>query len=328
MSTHNYKVLKNYPVQYIVKNPRYWWQTINTTYSEDTTVDVELLPFEGLEYTINKPLITFPRQTLLDGTILEERTYILEESGQEYGYGDGNTDINVIGTLTEADGVYSGFSTANYLETTTSPIATNNGEWECMVKFTTGSDVTTNQKIVHALPSATVRYGLIIIILSGKMNYTISSNGSNWIFDTQGSHTLSADTTYWVRFSYKNQKYLAEISTDGVTFEEDYSVSNASTLVPSLSVLRFGVYYSTKFEAPMLGSIDLKECYFKAGDKILWDYSHTKYYYGCLEGEDKTSEYDYTALVKDGEVLLVDYDQLRTGYTWANTVTIPEHEVG
>ena len=42
-------------------------------------------------------------------------------------------------------------------------------------------------------------------------------------------------------------------------------------------------------------------------------------------GEDAKQK---AANLKDGEVLLVDYDQLRTGYTWANTVTIPEHEVG
>jgi hypothetical protein len=326
MTTHNYKVFKNYPVQMTIKNPRCWWQTINTAYGEDTTVDVEMLPFEGLEYTFNNPLITFSRQTLLDSTILEEHTYALGESGKEYAYGDGNTDINVIGTLTEADGVYSGFSTANYLETTTSPINTNRGEWEYMVKFTTGSDVSTSQRIVHALPAATTRYGTGVYVKSGKMDYLISFNGSSWGIDVDGTHTLSPNTTYWVRFSYKNQKYLGEISTDGVTFEEDYVVSNANTLYPSLPVLRFGVSYSTKYEAPFLGSIDLKECYFKAGDKFLWNYSHTKYYMGCLETSDKVSEYTYTALVKDGEVLLVDTDQLRTGYTWANGVTIPTHE--
>lgn len=89
MTTHNYKVLKNYPVQFTVKSPKHYWQTINTAYGEDTTMDVELVPFEGLEYTFNNPLVTFSRQTLLDGTILEEQTKILAESGKEWTYGDG-----------------------------------------------------------------------------------------------------------------------------------------------------------------------------------------------------------------------------------------------
>ena len=327
MTTHNYKVFKNYPVQMTIKNPRHWWQTINTTYGEDTTVDVEMLPFEGLEYTFNNPLITFSRQTLLDGTILEERTYALGESDKEYAYADGVTDINVVGALTENNGVYSGFSTANYLETTTSPIATNGGEWECMVKFTTGSDITTAQRIVHALPDSSTRYGLGVYIKSGKSCSIVSFNGSSWGIEGTGSHSLQTNTTYWVRFSYKKQKYLTEISTDGVTFEEDYTVSNVNTLKTPLPILRFGVSYATKLEFPFLGSIDLKECYIKANGKVLWDYSHTRYYMGCLETFDKVSEYTYTALVKDGEVLLVDTDQLRTGYTWANGVTIPTHEV-
>lgn len=326
MTTHNYKVLKDYPVQMTIKNPRCWWQTINTAYGENTTVDVELRPFEGLEYTFNNPLITFSKQTLLDNTILEEHTYALGESDKEYAYGDGNTDINVIGTLTEADGVYSGFTTANYLETTTSPINTNNGEWECMVKFTTGDNITDSQRIVHALPSASSRYGLGVYIKSGKSCSIVSFNGTSWGIEGTGSHSLQTNTTYWVRFSYKNQRYLTEISTDGVTFEDDYSVSSANTVVLSLPLLRFGVSYSTKFEGAFLGSIDLKECYIKANGKFLWNYSHTKYYMGCLETSDKVSEYTYTALVKDGEVLLVDTDQLRTGYTWANGITIPTHE--
>jgi hypothetical protein len=329
MTTYNYKVFKNYPVQFTVKNPRCWWQTINTAYGEDTTVDVEMKEFEGLQHTFTNPLVHFERQELLDHNTVEEQTRILApySYGVEYPYPDGVTDINVVGTLTEDNGVYSGFSTANYLQTSTSPINTNRGEWEYMVKFTTGSDVSTSQRIVHALPAATTRYGTGLYISGGKMDYLISFNGSSWGIDVDGTHTLSPNTTYWVRFSYKNQKYLGEISTDGVTFEEDYVVSNANTLYPSLPVLRFGVSYATKYEAPFLGSIDLKECYFKAGDRILWDYSHTKYFEGCLDGfVDNSSEATYTAVAKFDRVLLSKFSS-KSGYVWANTVTIPEHEV-
>lgn len=329
MTTHNVKVLKNMPVKITVKSPHHWWQTINTSYGEDSVENVEMVEYEGLQHTFTNPLIHFERQELLDHNTVEEQTRILAPylEGKEYPYDDGVTDINVVGTLTEDNGVYGGFSTANYLQTDTSPIETKDGEWECMVKFTTGSDVSTNQKIFHASPSATDRYGLVIILISGKVNYTVCSSGSKWLFDAAGSHTVSANTTYWVRFSYKKQKYLGEISTDGVTFEEDYAVSNASTLKPSLPVIRFGVYYSTKFEAPWLGSIDLKECYFKTGDRILWDYSHTKYYEGCLDGYiDQPTEQTYTALAKWDRVLLSKASS-KEGYVWANTVTIPAHDV-
>lgn len=329
MTTHNYKVFKNYPVQMTIKNPRHYWQTINTAYGEDATVDVEMVEYEGLQHTFTNPLVHFERQSLLDHTTMKEQTRVLAPylEGEEYPYPDGVTDINVVGTLTEDNGVYSGFSTANYLETTTSPIATNGGEWECMVKFTTGSDITTAQRIVHALPDSSTRYGLGVYIKSGKSCSIVSFNGSSWGIEGTGSHSLQTNTTYWVRFSYKNQKYLTEISTDGITFEADYTVSNANTLKTPLPILRFGVSYATKFEFPFLGSIDLKECYIKAGDKILWDYSHTKYYEGCLDGfVDNSSEATYTAVAKFDRVLLSKFSS-KSGYVWANTVTIPEHEV-
>lgn len=313
MSTHNYKVLKNYPVQYIVKNPRHWWQTINTTYSEDTTIDVELRPFEGLEFTVNRPLITFSRQTLLDGIILEERTYALEESGQEYAYADGVTDINVVGTLTEDNGVYSGFSTANYLLIEKRYNTASN--MEIVVKFTTGSDVSssTTQNILHA------EYITAISVSSSKFSYYNFGSRQS----VKPSTTVQPNTTYWIKCVINGTQATYEISTNGVDFD-DSVVMTDNLLNPLDPAYSIGVGISSyDYRYPFGGSIDLKETYIKTEGKFAWDYNNTKYYYGCLEGEAKIYAYNYTALVKDGEVLLVDYDQLRTGYTWANTVTIP-----
>lgn len=327
MRTYNKKVYKNMPVRMHIRNPHHWWQTINTTFTEDGELNVEMKEFEGLEYNFRNPLILFPHQELLDHSSTSEQVRLLEPyiEGTTFPYADGVTDINVVGTLTEDNGVYSGFSTANYLQTSTSPINTNGGEWECMVKFTTGSDITTAQRIVHALPSASSRYGLGVYIKSGKSCSIVSFNGSSWGIEGTGSHSLQTNTTYWIRFSYKNQKYLTEISTDGVTFEEDYSVSNTNTLKSPLPILRFGVSYSTKFEFPFLGSIDLKRCYIKAGDKFLWNYGHTKYYEGCLDGlQDVSYEKTYTAFANAKTALLTDKDE-KEGFVWCNSLKIPAH---
>lgn len=312
MSTHNYKVLKNYPVQYIVKNPRHWWQTINTTYSEDTTVDVELRPFEGLEYTVNKPLITFSRQTLLDGTILDERTYALIESGQEYEYREVNNNASIIGTLTEADGVYSGFAdNTNYLliSKTYKP---NQSNAEFFAKFTTGSDVTAGGAIIdgNLMMSMTVAESTV-----GYWNWSGSRRYSHTI-------TIQPNTTYWVKASITGNVVKSTISTDGVTFSDEITFTDSNINFSAAYDVCIGAS-SWDFTNAFTGFIDLKETYMKSDGEIVWSYYNTKYYYGCLEDEAKIYEYDYTALVKDGEVLLVDYDQLRTGYTWANTVTIP-----
>lgn len=322
MSTHNYKVLKNYPVQYIVKNPRHWWQTINTTYSEDTTVDVELRPFEGLEYTVNKPLIAFPRQTLLDGTILEEITQILKPANNWWLYGDGTNIATVVGSLTITDGVYSGFSSANYVKI---PItfAPDTLPWEISTKVVTGSDTSTNTKIVHFCKGtgSSGRYGAGISVNEGVFTMFLSG-GSSWFSDGSGTHSVQPNTTYWLRAKYDGSTYTLEYSTNGQDYITDISSVSTSTLVACPNCY-LGIYSTSSFEGAWAGSIDLKETFVIVNGEYVYSYNNLKFYRGCLEGEDKNSEYNYTALVKDGEVLLVDTDQLRTGYTWANTVTIP-----
>lgn len=327
MSTYNKKVYKNYPVRMHIRSPHHWWQTINTAFTQSGEYPVEMKEFEGLKHNFMNPLVFFSHQELLDHSSTNEQVRLVEPyiEGTTFPYADGVTDINVVGTLTEENGEYSGFSAANYLQTSTSPIATDGGEWEYMVKFTTGSDITTSQRIVHALPAATTRYGTGVYVANSKMDYIVSFNGTSWGIDADGTHTLSPNTTYWVRFSYKNQKYLGEISTDGVSFEEDFSVSNTNTLKTPLPVLRFGVSYATKFEYPFLGSIDLKRCYFKAGDKFLWNYGHTKYYEGCLDGlHDVSYEKTYTAFANVDTALLTDKDE-KEGFVWCNSLTIPAH---
>ena len=321
MTTHNYKVLKNYPVQFTVKSPKHYWQTINTAYGEDTTMDVELVPFEGLEYTFNNPLITFPRQTLLDGTILEEHTYALGENGKEYAYGDGTNTIQVIGTLTEVDGVYSGgYNSANYLllPIQFSPASQS---WEIVTKVTRNS--TTYGYFISFTDSVSGRYGFEMHYGdNGSITVGISSKGSSWdILLTTAAGVLNNGESRWVKVVFDGNKYTLYISADGVTYTEEKSIVN-SNLVKNCAYCKLGYYLNESFS----GAIDLKETYIKIDGKIVWDYNNTKYYMGCLETSDKVSEYTYTALVKDGEVLLVDTDQLRTGYIWANGVTIPTHE--
>lgn len=315
MTTHDYKVLKNYPVQFTVKNPRCWWQTINTAYGEDTTVNVEMLPFEGLEYTFNNPLITFSKQTLLDNTILEEHTYALGESGKEYEYREVNNNASIIGTLTEADGVYSGFAdNTNYLliSRTYKP---NQSSAEFFAKFTTSSDVTVGGAIIdgNLMMSMTV--------------YESTVGYWNWSESRRYSHTITVqpNTTYWVKTSITGNVVKSTISTDGVTFSDEITFTDRTMNFSAAYDVCIGVS-SWDFTNAFTGFIDLKETYMKSDGEIVWSYYNTKYYRGCLETSDKVSEYTYTALVKDGEVLLVDTDQLRTGYTWANGVTIPTHE--
>lgn len=320
MTTHNYKVLKNYPVQFTVKNPRCWWQTINTAYGEDATVDVELVPFETLEHTFTNPLVTFNRQTLLDGTILEEQTKILAESGKEWTYADGNTDITVIGTLTEDNGVYSGgYTSANHLLL---PIefAPASRSWEIVTKVTRNS--TAYGYFISFTDSASGRYGIEMHYGdNGGIGVGMSSNGSSWdIGLSTAAGVLNNGESRWVKVVFDGNKYTLYISADGVTYTEENSVVD-SKLVRSCIYCKLGYYSNTSFN----GAIDLKETCIKINDKIVWDYNNTKYYMGCLRSMmDVPNERTYNVDIVDGEAVLTTGNNQGL---WGGQITIPAHDV-
>ena len=324
MTTHNYKVLKDYPVQFTVKSPKHYWQTINTTYSEDTTVDVELVPFETLEHTFTNPLVTFNRQTLLDGTILEEQTKILAESGREWTYGDGTNTIQVVGTLTEVDGVYSGFAAGNYLQFPMDFYFLSGADWEMVAKVTTGDDITSTQVL---FAENNVGYFASFRMEGGKFVATVSSahssSGSKPLSVTADATAVQPNTTYWVKFSYLNQNYKLESSTDGVTWKLEGSLSY--TGLPMTWRWNIGSSEQNKYQFPFLGTIDLKGCYFIYDGKIVWDYNNTKYYMGCLRSIiDVSNEKTYNVDIVDDDVILTTGNNKGL---WGGQITIPAHDV-
>lgn len=324
MTTHNYKVLKNYPIQFTVKSPRHWWQTVSTAYGEDTTVDVELVPFETLEHTFTNPLITFPRQTLLDGTILEEHTKILAESGREWTYGDGVTNINVIGTLTEDNGVYSGFAAGNCLQFPMSFNFLSGADWEMRAKVTTGTDLSTAQYI---LTEHGVSYSSGISLSGGHFIADIASantsSGRKTLALSETATSVQPNTTYWVKLTYSNQKYTLYSSTDGVVWNEEGALS--TTILPLSATWNIGSCEKNKYQYPFFGAIDLKECCFIYDGKIVWDYNNTKYYRGCLRSMmDVPNERTYNVDIVDGEVVLTTGNNQGL---WGGQITIPAHDV-
>ena len=324
MTTHNYKVFKNYPVQFTVKSPKHYWQTINTTYSEDTTVDVELVPFETLEHTFTNPLVTFNRQTLLDGTILEEQTKILAESGREWTYGDGNTNINVKGTLTEADGVYSGFAAGDCLQFPMGFDFKSGADWEMRAKVTTGTDLSTAQYI---LTENGVSYSSGISLRDGHFVADIASantsSGRKTLTLSETATSVQPNTTYWVKLTYSNQNYKLYSSTDGIVWNEEGALS--LNILPLSANWNIGSCEKSKYEFPFLGTIDLKGCYFIYDGKIVWDYNNTKYYMGCLRSMmDVPNERTYNVDIVDGEAVLTTGNNQGL---WGGQITIPAHDV-
>lgn len=171
-----------------------------------------------------------------------------------------NVNINGRPTITN-DFVASGFSTTNYLTIPYSYIDINVGDTlELVVCITTGSDITGNQPFAQAAPYVDMS------IYNGDLSF--------WNFGSSTHNTIttaSPNTKYWVKEKIsklseqiKNKKY--SYSTDGI----NYTIVGDSVESSTETVSLFTLGVTNWFEYIFTGSIDLKECYIKVGNDIVW----------------------------------------------------------
>lgn len=175
------------------------------------------------------------------------------------------------GTLTDNNGVISGFSTSNYIKTTTTP-PTPITSFEEVLKIHVNSitpPVSPKQCMVAGDPW--LGLGTIHIYNDGKLQVYISSTGtSNDIANgVYGSTALSANTDYWIKFSWDGNTYKVSVSTDGSTYTDHITIN--SNLPPAFNgVLGYGTDTGASNNYPFDGSIDLKECYVKVNGQKVW----------------------------------------------------------
>jgi len=185
-----------------------------------------------------------PDKTVVVGTNADSGFAVSYEAGH-------GTEPNytVVGSPTITDGVASGFSSSNYVETTTGDIGLGT---EAVVKFKTGSSSSGNQIISGG--ATTLRWN------SSTISFW-NNNYSSWrtVFST------SNNTTYWLKIVKNGSTFTMYRSTDGENYTQVYSeVSNQN----SVGFSRFG-YNSGN--AAFSGTIDLNECYVKDSDgNIVW----------------------------------------------------------
>ena len=185
-------------------------------------------------------------------------TYVYKNAvaGERYGYPDfynkcleeyqNNSNIkqwlksNVtkVGSIVDSQGVLSGFSDANYV-TLSSTMPTDSNDWEIVIKYNTGSDVTstTNQVVFGCV---TTNYRLAICVVGSKFSLYLSSNGTSWNLASalKGSYTVLANTDYYIKFSRVNgEKYVLSYSIDGITFSDDITVASTAQVVSDVYCL-------------------------------------------------------------------------------------------
>ena len=177
------------------------------------------------------------------------------------------------GTLTDNNGILSGFSASNYAiaGSTSNIFSPNTSSWEINLKMLTGSNVSTAQYLI--VGNGTVIGFGGIGISNSKFILNLSSNDSSADIASgvTGNYTVLANTNYWIKLSFNGvDTYSLSYSTDGETFISDISVTS-STSVFQGSYILLGINRTNQtLQNPFLGSIDLSESYIKINSAIWW----------------------------------------------------------
>lgn len=168
-------------------------------------------------------------------------------------------NANIVGTLTNDNGTYSGFSTNNYLMTD-NVFNPQNQNWNIEVNLITGDNVITEQGFIGGGGAA---YKVLVEVYNQHFRLMLSSNNSSFnILNSLGSYTVQPFTEYWVRISYNTiTGYKLEYKTSSADiYTLDISTSDTTNIYNvSLPISLGANKYSTSgsVNLPFYGSINL-----------------------------------------------------------------------
>ena len=329
------KAYKGLPVGIKVRKPHYYYQDFLEVFNDNAEKYIELREFEGLDYSFNRSQVTFDEKVLWNGYTSPNMIKLLAPSGETYLTSVRKLVYGVNGSPTIVDNVASGFSSSNYV-TIDTPKFSEADTWEIFTKLIIGSDVASEQYIYQFSKTSadSGRFGVALINVSGVIGLNLSFTGSAWASDSDftsvvnNNYTLEANTTYYAKFSFDGNCYRIEMSKNNIDWDIAVERYTTTKVYSELTYTRLGSYNGKSVY--FRGSIDLNESYIKLDDKIVWgkDAINVVDGVGCLDNiTDVAEERTLTAFVKDDEILLSESGDDKVGYTWANKVTIPQHEV-
>lgn len=211
-------------------------------------------------------------------------------------------NITPIGSLTITDGVASGFSTSNYILLPQIFDVSGGQDWEMVFKFTTGDNVTDQSVIASGLTNPYFNW----CIQDGKTQNNVG-DGTNWLVSSgsnYGSTEISPNTTYWIKVNFNGVYVRLYLSTNGSTYNLDWSFTTSKSIPVCNVVLGQG---RTLSSTNVPTSIDLDESYIKIDDKVWWNGKNRNIYsikaqiqqaegFMCYKQEGYDDEYLYVKL--------------------------------
>ena len=180
-----------------------------------------------------------------------------------------NPNITTYGTLTNDNGVVSGFSNDNYLGING---FSNYNTFTFRTKIHTPATYVNdyNDVLGNSLTSSSVGSFAWSIAESDKcINFNYNS-GSGWERVLEGVYVLPDNTDIWLELSYDGTQYTQSYSLTGVEGSFQADVSSSSTFKIDLQTLFLGKWVTDHF---FEGSIDLNETYIKINGQTVWSWN-------------------------------------------------------
>ena len=218
-------------------------------------------------------------------------SYVYKDAvpGSRYGYPDfyndcveklssaDNVNISVAvnvhntGCVIDSNFIVSGFSSRNFIQPTSGfyPSYYDGQPFEVGVKLNT-TTMTGIQSFLGGCDSHDF-YGIVTQFQNNKLRIGSTNNGTSWnlINLAEGTKTYDINTDYWFKLEYTGTQYIASWSTDGQTYTPDITVDQS--VAPAIRSFCLGNnLYGASQQEPLQGTIDIKECYIKINNELVW----------------------------------------------------------
>lgn len=170
-------------------------------------------------------------------------------------------NVTIFGQPTIQKSQISNFSANNYLQF---PFVVDfaGRPWQIDCAITTGSNVSQQHNVLDSA------FGLAFAFSGGKFVLALSSDGTSWnLGATSGTHTILANTTYYIRISWDGSVYKLAYSTDKETWVDDITVTSSASLASKQIIIGKSLDNRYIFN----GSINMSEAHLTISGKIVWE---------------------------------------------------------
>lgn len=181
-------------------------------------------------------------------------------------------DYTVIGSPTISNKIVNGFTSSSYL-VLPNKFHMGSDTWEVCYKLKLNS--ASGSYWCQGSPDATDFQIPLIGCDGGTWRLYISSTGSSWNIanGVKGSHSVSANTWYWIKTIFTGSQYIFKYSTNGTDWNTDITINSSLTAYQS-STTRHAIgmnHYNSSIYQAFNGYIDLSECYIKKNNIFWWN---------------------------------------------------------